>query len=200
MSLVAVRPEPDSREAGGACPGKWVSLGGLEEGAKLRGPEQTCGTCKGFLQEAALLLPLSCASSSAGFHFSSYGFFSISHPLGAFSCFWPMSPSAISLLPPLCLSSRTCQGPSDCARPCPSDWVERRMGASFPAAPSQKQQASSGETSPCTNWLFLHLVSGWVPHPGQLHPKWHSATLEAWPGRGLCSETASARLGISVPL
>lgn len=56
---------------------------------------EACATCKGFLQEAALILPLSWASSSIGFHLSSCGFSSISRPLAVSSCFWPVSPAAI---------------------------------------------------------------------------------------------------------
>lgn len=100
--------------------------------------------------------------------------FNFTSPWSVFLFLADVSCCRISLLPPPCPSSRICQGPLDCARPCPSDWMERRKGASFPAASPQKQEASSGEMSHGTSWLFLHLVSGWAPPPSPLPPKWES--------------------------
>lgn len=159
--VVGRPPEPDAREAEGAPSGKWGPVGrGSSTG-------EACATYKGFLQEAALLLPLSWASSSVGFHLSSCGFSSISHPLGVTSCFWPMSPSAMfsSLLHHASLAGSV---RDPWIVPDPVHQIAWREGR------RSKQQGSSGGMSHSTSWLFPHLVSGWAPPPGPLPPKWES--------------------------
>lgn len=128
---------------------------------------EACATYKGFLQEAALLLPLSWASSSVSFHLSSCGFSSISHPLGVTSCFWPMSPSA--MFPSLLHHASLAGSVRDpWIVPDPVHQIAWREGR------RSKQQGSSGDMSHSTSWLFPHLVSGWAPPPGPLPPKWES--------------------------
>ena len=133
------------------------------------------------------------ASSSVGFHRSSCGFPSFSHPLKDL----PLVSASVSsrhlpLLPSPCLPSRQGTGSRiswerlDHGSSCPSGGVERRKGASFltPSPLPQKQRAGKREDfSP--HQLAPSRV--WLP-PGPLTLAsclTSGGGLEAWPSRGL---------------
>lgn len=132
------------------------------------------------------------ASSSVGFHRSSCGFPSFSHPLKDLSLVSAcVSSGHLPLLPPPCLPSRQGTGGRvswerlDRGSSCPSGGVGRRKGASFltvsPAPEATGRQAGRFLTTPAGS--FPRVAPAGAPHPGQLSHKWGG--LEAWPSRGL---------------
>lgn len=121
------------------------------------------------------------ASSSVGFHRSSCGFPSFSHPLKDLSLVSAsVSSRHLPLLPSPCLPSRQGTGGRiswerlDHGSSCPSAGVERRKGASFltvsPAPEATGRQVGRFLTAPAGS--FPCVAPARAPHPGQLSHKW----------------------------